>query len=108
MGSTNLDGFAVGSVEGTGSTIDIELRFTPRYVVLTNVDGDVQLEWDHTMADASGYKKAYGSAYALITTLGVTPKELNELEDSGYRGFAIGADTDLNVSAETIKYKAWE
>lgn len=112
MGSSTLDGFVAGQVEGTGNAIDIELRFTPRYVELMNVDGDVKVEWDHTMANGAGYKITYGSAYAMITTGGVTPKELSQLEDyssgSSYRGFQIGTDADLNVSSETIHYRAWE
>jgi len=112
MGSSNLDSFVAGQVEGTGSAIEIRLRFTPRRVVLLNVDGDVRLEWDHTMADAGGFKTVMGTSYALITTGGVTPKELNDLEDysagSAYRGFTIGADTDVNASGETIHYAAWE
>lgn len=107
MGSSTLDGFVAGQVEGTGSAITINIRFTPRRVVLVNVDGDVRLEWDHTMANGAGYKIAYGSAYAMITTGGVTPIEYLELED-GDNGFSIGTDADVNASGETIHYYAWE
>ncbi len=111
MASSLLDGMASGQLEGTGTALEVKLPFTPRVVELINVDGDVRLEWDHTMVEGGGFKIVMGTSYALITTGGVTPMELNELEDyssgSAWRGFKIGTDSDVNASGETIHYRAW-
>ena len=105
---------ATGTVEGTGATISIGLsaglEFTPRKVLVLNVDGLAKLTWCHPMPPASGVKEVTDGTTSYITTLGITPVEQSRL-DSGAspgRGFQIGADTDVNVSAETIFWVAWE
>lgn len=96
--------FKTGTVEGTGSAINMELGFTPSYVRLINVDGDASLEWMSTMADGEGYKTVAAGANAQITTGGITPYAGSE--GSASVGFTIGADVDVNASGETIHWVA--
>ena len=96
---------ATGTVEGTGATINISCGFKPSVVVLKNADGAARLEWDDSMPDASGMKTVAAGTYSYITTLGITPYE--GAVGSASWGFTIGADTDVNVSAETIHWEAY-
>lgn len=48
---------ANGEVEGTGAKISIVCGFRPAAVLLYNVDGEVELAWNRSMAADSGYKK---------------------------------------------------
>jgi len=95
---------AVGSFVGTGASKDVQaVGFRPKYVKLLNVTGSCQAEWVQGMADASAQKVVDSGAGAtdisLITSGGVTP-----LAD----GFTLGADTDLNVSGEMVRYVCFD
>lgn len=95
---------ARGSLTGTGANIDVKnLGFRPKYVKLLNVSGACQAEWSSSMADASMAKIVDSGVnttdLSFVTSLGVTP-----LAD----GFRLGADTDLNVSGETVHWVAFE
>lgn len=94
----------VGTVEGTGAAINIELGFIPSYVKVYNYDdGVTQMEWFNGMTNAHGLKST-SSAHAKITSLGISAYAGT---DGGYgKGFTIGADTDLNVDGETMYYMA--
>ena len=96
---------ATGTVEGTGSAINIELGFTPSAVRIDNIDGDAILFWNNAMPAASGMKTIAAGTTAHVTTNGVS--EYAGSEASASQGFTIGADSDVNVSAETIVYTAW-
>jgi len=98
---------ASGTVEGTGATISVSLDFVPSVVHVWNVDGNAEMHWVKSMGAGKAYKRT-ATTFSFLTTLGVTPSEKYELEDSGLRGFYIGADTDVNASAETIYWAAWE
>lgn len=95
----------IGKVEGTGAAISVEVGFQPRRVKLFNADGLCTLEWNSEMGDGKGYKILTGidatsdtvSLHSFISSGGITPS---------YAGFSIGADTDINVSEETIYYEA--
>jgi hypothetical protein len=100
-----------GKVTGTGATINISLpEFTPRKVELRNITSADQLVWVNTMPNAYGMKTVAAGTTSYITSLGVTPITQVVLGDgqSPPRGFAIGADTDINVSAEVIHWVAYE
>lgn len=88
---------AYGTVEGTGAAIAIDLGFEPKVVRVLNTDGLAKLEWVAGMGNATGLKQVTAGTLSFIATLGITPNE---------RGFTIGADLDINVSAETIFYEA--
>jgi hypothetical protein len=92
-----------GTVEGTGSAISMDIGFIPQKVQLINIDGDALLEWTEDMGAGKGYKILGTGLGALIATGGITVSA----ETSTYIGFSIGADTDVNVTAETIVYTAW-
>lgn len=103
MGS-GVNRMMTGSVVGTGSAINVRtVTFRPRKVEILNVGGVCSAVWTDTMADASALKTVDSGAGAtdvsLITSNGITP--LNN-------GFTIGADTDLNVSGETIHWVAYQ
>jgi len=94
----------VGTVIGTGAAIDVRtVGFRPSYVKIMNVTGNCLAEWTAEMADASAQKIVDSGAgttdVSLITSNGITP-----LSD----GFRIGADADLNVAAEVIRWVALE
>lgn len=100
---------ATGTVEGTGADIVIQCGFQPRAVTLLNIDGLARLEWTETMGAGYGFKTADTGAgvtdLSLLSSLGVTAYAGSEAANS--EGFTIGADTDVNVSAETIEYIAY-
>lgn len=100
-----------GTVEGTGAVIDVALPYTPRKVEVLNADGICTLVWVNSMGLGAGLKTVDSGAgttdISFITSNGVTPLEQVDLQD-GDRGFQIGADTDINVSAETIYWVAFE
>jgi len=96
---------ATGTVEGTGAAINISCGFTPVAVRIDNIDGDAILVWNDAMPDASGMKTIAAGTTAHITSAGVTAYAGSAASAS--KGFTIGADTDVNVSAETICWTAW-
>jgi hypothetical protein len=95
---------AHGTVEGTGSAINIELGFTPAIVRVFNIDGDVNLFWNASMPAASGMKTVAAGTTAHITTNGISTYA--GVEATTGLGFTIGADADVNASAETICWEA--
>ena len=97
--------FAHGTVEGTGATINISCGFTPEYVRVINVDGDAAFDWTDDLADGEAYKSLTGGTNALMATLGITPYA-GTVGGVGL-GFSIGADTDVNVSAQTMIWVAF-
>ena len=105
-----------GTVEGTGSAINIELGFVPSRVTLYNIDdaGGLapKMEWISGMADGSAFKylsiaddgTTTNKSHALVTSNGVTP--YGGAAGSAAKGFTIGADSDMNASGETILWLA--
>lgn len=91
-----------GTVEGTGAAIAVECGFTPSFVGIFNVDGDALGFWTEDLADAEVFKLLTGGTLALMASAGITP---TDYADSAM-GFTIGADTDLNVTSETIVWLA--
>lgn len=95
---------AIGTVEGTGSAINLQLGFTPKHVRLVNEDGLAAMEWFAGMADGHGIKTVTAGTMSKVTTNGVTPYAGTPGGDA--EGITIGADTDINVSGETLHYVA--
>ena len=91
------------TVEGTGAAITISPKFTPQYIRVINLDGLCTLEWTSDMGAGKGFKTLTGidaspdtvSRMIYISSGGIT------MDDNG-RDFTIGADTDVNVNAETL------
>lgn len=91
---------ATGSFIGTGAQLDVKtVGFRPKHVVLLNKTGLARLEWTDTMADAAGIKTVTDGTISAISTGGITPLA---------SGFRLGADTDINVSAEEVHFIATE
>ena len=96
MGSGNQQ--AYGSFIGTGADMDITVvGWKPREVRLINVTSGDELAWFETMDDDSGFKRIAAGTGAQITSNGITPL---------YNGFSFGADSDMNVAAQTVHWVA--
>jgi hypothetical protein len=106
-------GFAeTGKVTGTGADLTVTTGFVPSHVRVVNVNGS-SMEWFNGMADDSAVKLTNatdGTARALTLANGITPVPAVYNATTGQvintPGFAIGADTDVNVLANTIFYQA--
>lgn len=89
-----------GSVFGTGADLEVHtVGFRPGHVRVWQIENSAkaQGEWVEGMADDSMAKVV--AAADFVTTNGITP-----LAD----GFALGADTDINVSGKKIVWEASE
>lgn len=95
---------ATGSylTDGAAAAINIDCGFTPRYVKVFNETSGDQYEWNQTMANAEAFKRVAAGTGSFITTLGITPST----STSTFRGFTIGLDLDINVTAETLSWIA--
>jgi len=96
--------FKVGTVEGTGSLITIQLGFVPEWVRINNIDDANSLEWTKDMPDDSGVLTVTNGTISKITSDGITPYAGTVGANS--KGFTIGADSDVNVNAQTLEYIA--
>lgn len=97
---------ATGTVTGTGAAINIQCGFTPKAVQVINITSRDGLDWSDSMTDGHALKTVAVGTRTAITSLGITPYAGTLAGDSA--GFTIGADTDVNVSAEVIHWVAWE
>jgi hypothetical protein len=111
-----MGGIATGKVTGTGAAINISCGFVPRYVkVYNNNDAGslwATMEWFTGMAAASGLKGiavAGPDAGATKSQAKVTTNGISEYAGDATHaaGFTIGADADLNASAEDMHYIAF-
>ena len=95
-----------GTVEGTGSAINVSVGFQPSAVWVGNYDdaGTVYIQaiWNSSMPNASAF--TIGAASSRITTGGITPYAGST---SASEGFTIGTNADLNANGETLYYIAW-
>ncbi len=107
MGSTVGGRMAQGTVEGSASTIDIDLEFTPSAVYLMNIDGLATLWWNAAMAPDSGLKAVTDGTISFVTSDGITPI-LSTVLETDSPGFTIGTETDVQQNGETIHWCAWE
>lgn len=102
----------VGTVEGTGSAINVPIGFVPDYVEVFNYDDAGEkyplVKWWKGMADGSGLKiNANSVAIAKITSGGISAYDGSDTAGSeAAPGFTIGTDADLNASGETLFYTA--
>lgn len=96
---------ARGTVEGTGAALNIQCGFTPAHVRVLNVDGLATMEWTSDFADGTALKTVTAGTMSLAGSNGITPYAGTAGGDSA--GFTIGADADVNVSAETINWVAY-
>lgn len=96
-----MSGFKTGTVEGTGAVIDVTVGFEPSSVQIFNVDGNCMLFWTKDMGQGKGFKTIAAGTTAAIASDGITVSST-----SGFRGFSIGVDADVNVNAETLCWVA--
>jgi hypothetical protein len=91
-----------GTVTATGASMDITtLGFRPRYVKVTNHSsgGLCSVEWQDTMAAASGFKEVTDGTKSVVTSAGITPLD---------NGFTLGALADVNVATEILHFIAFD
>ena len=97
-----------GTVTGTGAAINVPLGFAPAHIKVFNPNDagavDATMEWVKGMADASGFKGT-ATGCALVATNGITPYD--GVAATTPAGFTIGADADLNVTAEVMVWYAY-
>lgn len=94
---------AVGSYieSGTAVAVTITTGFKPRYVKVVNQTGLCMAEWFEGMTAAHSVKTVDSGSDATnivaVTSNGITVSAT---------GFTIGVDTDINVSAEQMRWIA--
>lgn len=115
MAQVQIGNIATGTVEGTGAAINVSVGFVPHYVKVFNYDdaGGLAptLEWWYGMGAGDALKTlkvvdsgtSGNASSALITSNGI---DAYAGTDTTGAGFTIGADTDVNVSNETIYWVA--
>lgn len=98
--------FAVGTVVGTGATINVICGFKPRYIKIYNFTSATfeTCEWWYGMTAYYGLKQK-NSVFSQLTSLGLAQYSGTDAQGSG-QGFSIGADADLNVDGERIYWLA--
>lgn len=106
-----------GTVEGTGSAINIQLGWIPDYVKVYNYDDAGSLaptiEWWRGMTDGHGLKSLSvvdnattgNASQAKVTSNGISA--YGGTEAGNREGFTIGADSDINASGETLFWVAY-
>lgn len=104
-----MDNFASGTQDGTGASIDINLGWIPDIVFVQNWEATDygRLEFYKGMTDGHAIKllTATDRDLSKITSLGITL--LGSAATDTVTGFRIGADTDVNVSGESITWIAY-
>lgn len=109
MGASG-EALETGSTTGTGAIITVSMGFQPRYIVVTNASTTniVKAEWDTGMATWSCLKTLESATAANIISVPTTSCISTYAgTKSAAPGFKIGADTDLNISGDTLRWKAW-
>ena len=85
-----------GSFIGTGADLNVDkVGFRPRYVKVINETGLAVFEWFDSMLDDAAVKTVTAGTISKVTSNGITPRP---------KGFAVGADTDVNVAAEICHF----
>lgn len=102
--SSGVTRMATGSFVGTGADLNVDqCGFKPRVVRLYNVTGNCMAVWVDSMPDDAMQKTVDSgsgtSDTSYVTANGITPRA---------KGFAIGADGDLNVASEVVHFEAHE
>jgi hypothetical protein len=83
---------------GTAAAFSVTTGFLPSYIMVQNSTSGDRMEWFEGMAAASAIKTtASTGVITVISSLGIT---------ASARGFTVGLDLDVNVSAEQIRWRA--
>ncbi len=105
---------ATGYWTSDGAAQNVSIGFTPSHITVTNVTGTnlVKAEWMTGMAAASCLKTAgttttVGSNDAMVISVPTTSCiSAYAGTSSAAPGFTLGADTDINISGDTIRFRA--
>lgn len=95
----------VGTGTGTGAAINIACGFQPDFVHVVNLTSRDEMMWFQGMTAAHAFKRVAAGTGTAITSLGISMYA--GVDGTTAEGFTIGADTDVNVAAETYYYIAW-
>lgn len=110
----NSGTLATGTATATAATINVSIGWTPRSVLITNVTGTnlTQAYWMTGMAAASCFKLVSASTNTYVPSAMVvslpTVSCISTYAGSttAGKGFTLGADTDVNVSGDTLRWEA--
>lgn len=93
----------VGNVTGTGAALNVSVGYTPDYVLATNVSDGSKLEWFKGMTAGHAVKTVAAGTRSIITSGGISPYTGSSTAGAG---FTIGADAQVNVNTQVIRYYA--
>ena len=101
--------FATGSLTSAGTSVNVSIGWTPRYVIVSKVTNTLATgEWQTGMAAASCLKTLDSdTAGSIITLPTVSCISTYAGSTSAAPGFTLGADTNLNVNGDTVRWRAW-
>ncbi len=109
MSSTVGSRYSNGTIDADASeNLDIRtLQFEPRRVVVNNLDNNIQVEWNSSMADGRMVKTASDGTRSVVASGGVSPLAP---DSNGNPGFRIPAGlADINdADGEELSWQAWE
>lgn len=90
--------------DSSAVAFDVNIGFTPRYIKVTNEDGDSYMEWYQGMADAEAMVLIGDTdpvTYSKVTSNGITL-----VDDGTTLGFTVGLDTNVNVVNQQLSIVA--
>lgn len=110
--SVNCSGdMCVGSTTATGAAINVSLGWTPKYVIVSNPATTVpaNMEWSTGMAAASALRTVASgtNSEAIMSRVTVSGISVYSGGTTTPKGFTIGADTVVNISGDTLYYRAF-
>lgn len=108
MAGESVGRIKTGTGTGTGAAINVSIGFLPNMVMVMNTTGNCFIVWTSDMGAAAGQKTVDSGAgttdVSMLSSLGISQYTGSA---SASQGFTIGADTDINVNAETYYYVAF-
>jgi hypothetical protein len=105
---------ATGTITADGAAVNVSVGFTPKSILVTKVTNTLgQAYWVSGMTAASCLKsKVTGTTggvgnFGLVSVATVSCLSAYSGSTSAAPGFTLGADTDINVSGDTLRFEAF-
>ncbi len=94
----------VGTVAGTGASLNVPVGFVPRKVEVYNETKSTCVVWVKGMTSGKGFLHTGAAYMSVLASAGISEYD----GSSSYApGFTIGADGSVNISADTLVYVAY-